>query len=143
MVASTLLAGRTPVRTAPTMVESAAISAPVTVSQPAAVSITVAHRIPAGWYPDREDPSRRRWWDGASWTDFYTAPIVVPAARIIRGIPSPRHSAATGPSPLPGAPSLTATPSPAIPPVPALIIVLLAGLTGANIVLLSLLALTR
>lgn len=31
----------------------------------------VAHRIPAGWYRDRDDPSRRRWWDGIEWTDHY------------------------------------------------------------------------
>ena len=24
---------------------------------------------PAGWYPDPHDPSQRRYWDGASWTD--------------------------------------------------------------------------
>lgn len=37
----------------------------------------VAHRIPAGWYRDKDDPSRRRWWDGAEWTDHY-APVTDP-----------------------------------------------------------------
>ncbi|MDQ1606340.1 MAG: hypothetical protein QOJ18_707, partial [Microbacteriaceae bacterium] len=32
------------------------------------VSAAVAHRIPAGWYRDRDDRSLRRWWDGVAWT---------------------------------------------------------------------------
>lgn len=24
--------------------------------------------VPAGWYPDRQDSSRSRWWDGQQWT---------------------------------------------------------------------------
>ena len=23
--------------------------------------------VPEGWYPDPDDPSRRRWWNGTSW----------------------------------------------------------------------------
>jgi hypothetical protein len=38
-----------------------------------AVTADIAHRIPAGWYPDREDRSRRRWWNGHEWTDYYSA----------------------------------------------------------------------
>ena len=38
-----------------------------------AISNAIAHRIPAGWYPDRFDRSRRRWWDGTEWTDYYSA----------------------------------------------------------------------
>ena len=38
-----------------------------------AVTADIAHRIPAGWYPDREDRSRRRWWNGVEWTDYYSA----------------------------------------------------------------------
>jgi Protein of unknown function (DUF2510) len=38
-----------------------------------AVTADIAHRIPAGWYPDREDRSRRRWWNGIEWTDYYSA----------------------------------------------------------------------
>jgi hypothetical protein len=37
------------------------------------ISNAIAHRIPAGWYPDRFDRSRRRWWDGTEWTDYYSA----------------------------------------------------------------------
>jgi len=38
-----------------------------------AVTADIAHRIPAGWYPDRIDPSRRRWWNGVEWTEYYSA----------------------------------------------------------------------
>ncbi len=38
-----------------------------------AITADIAHRIPAGWYPDRDDRSRRRWWDGTEWTDYYSA----------------------------------------------------------------------
>jgi hypothetical protein len=36
------------------------------------VAADIAHRIPAGWYPDREDRSRRRWWNGVEWTEYYS-----------------------------------------------------------------------
>jgi len=36
---------------------------------------------PAGWYPDSQDPSRQRYWDGTAWTDNYG-----PA---VPGVPSP------------------------------------------------------
>jgi hypothetical protein len=38
-----------------------------------AVTADIARRIPAGWYPDRADRSRRRWWDGTQWTEYYSA----------------------------------------------------------------------
>ncbi|HEX4057837.1 MAG TPA: DUF2510 domain-containing protein [Galbitalea sp.] len=38
-----------------------------------AVTADIAHRIPAGWYPDRDDRSRRRWWNGKEWTEYYSA----------------------------------------------------------------------
>jgi hypothetical protein len=38
-----------------------------------AVTVDIAHHIPAGWYPDRADRTRRRWWDGTAWTDYYSA----------------------------------------------------------------------
>jgi hypothetical protein len=37
------------------------------------VTADIAHRIPAGWYPDRDDRSRRRWWNGVEWTDYFSA----------------------------------------------------------------------
>jgi len=46
-----------------------------------AITADIAHRIPAGWYPCREDRARRRWWDGTEWTDYYsdapTRPIAI------------------------------------------------------------------
>ena len=33
---------------------------------------------PAGWYPDRLDPSKVRWWDGTSWTS-HTHPAAADA----------------------------------------------------------------
>jgi Protein of unknown function (DUF2510) len=38
-----------------------------------AVTADIAHRIPAGWYPDRDDRSRRRWWNGVEWTEYFSA----------------------------------------------------------------------
>ena len=38
-----------------------------------AVTADIAHRIPAGWYPDRNDRSRRRWWNGVEWTEYFSA----------------------------------------------------------------------
>src|ERR1700712_119938 len=40
---------------------------------PVAVTADIAHRIPAGWYPDRNDRSRRRWWNGVEWTEYFSA----------------------------------------------------------------------
>ena len=34
----------------------------------------------AGWYPDPEDATRSRWWDGAQWTDNRSAPYVAATA---------------------------------------------------------------
>jgi hypothetical protein len=38
-----------------------------------AVTADIARRIPAGWYPDRDDRARRRWWNGVEWTEYYSA----------------------------------------------------------------------
>jgi hypothetical protein len=59
------------------------------------VSAAVAHRIPAGWYRDRDDRTLRRWWDGVAWTDYYspyTLPITVAAEAIL----TPAESESTG-----------------------------------------------
>ncbi|MEN0103355.1 MAG: DUF2510 domain-containing protein [Curtobacterium sp.] len=34
----------------------------------------------AGWYPDPQDPSRTRWWDGARWGQLAPAPQLATAA---------------------------------------------------------------
>ncbi|WP_062381729.1 DUF2510 domain-containing protein [Demequina pelophila] len=33
-----------------------------------AAELAAASRAPAAWYPDPEDPSRARWWDGTRWS---------------------------------------------------------------------------
>jgi hypothetical protein len=38
-----------------------------------AVAADVTRRIPAGWYPDRSDRSRRQWFDGTAWTNYFSA----------------------------------------------------------------------
>jgi hypothetical protein len=38
-----------------------------------AVTADVTRRIPAGWYPDRSDRSRRQWFDGKAWTEYFSA----------------------------------------------------------------------
>lgn len=164
MAISTLLDNMTSVTTAPSAIEA------TSAVRQNPVNDIVSHRIPAGWYSDRDMPTRRRWWNGTDWTDFYTAsiatpepvteadaeaepvttsepiailePVATPTAETRRPIPSPRHSAATGPSPLPGAPTAAVLDS-TTRPVPAIIFVLLAGLIGANAALLSLLFLAN
>jgi hypothetical protein len=133
----------------------------------------VAHRIPAGWYRDKLDPERRRWWDGIEWTDHYapiTDPLTLEASNpsgpvVLDGSTDPRmsallesiggrveHAIAARPglddterweqaeralrSPELAAPVAT----PARPSIPLVVIVLLAALTGANTVLLGILA---
>lgn len=48
-----------------------------------AVTVDVAHRIPAGWYPDREDRSRRRWWNGSEWTEYYSKNPDAPSPKAV------------------------------------------------------------
>jgi Protein of unknown function (DUF2510) len=47
-----------------------------------AITADVAHRIPAGWYPDRDDRSRRRWWNGVEWTEYFSANPDSPPIRL-------------------------------------------------------------
>lgn len=35
---------------------------------------------PAGWYPDPQDGSRERWWNGSSWSDAWQPRAGVPGA---------------------------------------------------------------
>jgi hypothetical protein len=39
---------------------------------------------PAGWFPDPHDPTRKRWWDGAAWTEHVqqAAPPAPPAVAV-------------------------------------------------------------
>jgi hypothetical protein len=57
-----------------------------------AVTVDIAHRIPAGWYPDRDDRSRRRWWNGKEWTEYYSAN---PEPVVARAIPHTLRGALT------------------------------------------------
>jgi hypothetical protein len=54
-----------------------------------AVRVDIAHHIPAGWYPDRQDRTRRRWWDGSTWTDYYSA---MPARNLADSRPLEAHT---------------------------------------------------
>jgi hypothetical protein len=133
----------------------------------------VAHRIPAGWYRDKLDPERRRWWDGIEWTDHYAPipdPLTLEASNpsgpvVLDGSTDPRMSAlleslggrveraiAARPETVDTeawkraeralrSPELAApVAAPVRPSVPLVVIVLLAALTGANTVLLGILA---
>ena len=43
------------------------------------MGVTATTRLPAGWYPDPDGGSRRRWWDGREWTQ-YTAEFQRPTS---------------------------------------------------------------
>jgi hypothetical protein len=46
------------------------------------ISTEISRKIPAGWYPCREDRSLRRWWNGVEWTEYY-APLQKPSLRLV------------------------------------------------------------
>ena len=139
MVASTALASAAPVAAAVAPADTAPAElarvdrVDLTAVRAAAVSTIVAHRIPAGWYPDRENPVRRRWWDGTNWTEHYTCPTGAVTV-------TPRHAATSADRAAASAANAAAARPGAPRRIPVLVTVLLAGLTGANVVLLSLLA---
>lgn len=71
------------------------------------ISTEISRKIPAGWYPCREDRARRRWWNGVEWTDYYAAvqkptrrlvdnPVEVEAGKGIAVVPTPRHNRPLG-----------------------------------------------
>jgi hypothetical protein len=52
---------------------------------------------PAGWYPDPHDPTQRRYWDGASWTDrLVPADLPEPTVELPATAP-PANTAAPAP----------------------------------------------
>ncbi len=52
------------------------------------ISTEISRKIPAGWYPCREDRSRRRWWNGVEWTEYY-APLQKPSLRLVDNTVAP------------------------------------------------------
>lgn len=60
--------------------------------------------IPAGWYPDTEQPGNERWWDGSTWTDarrpVLAAPPAPPAAMTVPAGADLPGTPRTAPSPL-------------------------------------------
>jgi len=72
-------------------------------------------QTPAGWYPDPENPSRQRYWDGASWTDQLSDAAQTPPSDA-----PPEPAAAPGPAPpMPPVghePAVAPGPAPPMPP---------------------------
>lgn len=138
MSVGALITSTNSVEAVPSALEPDAASSPVPHNE------TVAHHIPAGWYPDRENPARRRWWNGTNWTDFYAASTIGLATEADQVIPALHSSETTEGFRESREPASAALSSPAIArPVPAVVVVLLTGLAILNAVLVSLFILTR
>lgn len=76
----------------------------------ASYPVSPSGAVPAGWYPDVEQPGRERWWNGALWTD-HRRPAVdptltgqEPAAFGLTGAPADRPAVPAGwyPDPMGG-----------------------------------------
>jgi DNA-directed RNA polymerase subunit RPC12/RpoP len=55
---------------------SAGAPSPVAVQPVAAQRVAVPPPpppVPAGWYPDPQNPRMQRWWDGGTWTEHHAA----------------------------------------------------------------------
>jgi hypothetical protein len=75
--------------------------------------------IPAGWYPDPQGSSQRRWWNGSAWTHALE-PVAEVSAPAASSAPTPAGQAPTpaGQTPTPAA-TPAATPQRAIGQLPA------------------------
>lgn len=64
--------------------------------------------VPAGWYPNPQDPTQTRYWDGAQWTS-HVAPAAVPepAPTPAPQLPAPAPVAAPQFSPPPAGPAFS------------------------------------
>lgn len=49
----------------------------------------MTNQPPAGWYPNPQDSTQSRWWDGQAWTDHFNA---APTATALLSMPAPNTS---------------------------------------------------
>lgn len=67
----------------------------------------------AGWYPDPEDATAERWWDGAGWTDHRRPSTVAPVAPPVTAPAAPAAAADPNAFAAPGASLAGSAPTPA------------------------------